>query len=238
MKSKKKKKKEEKTEIGEKYGTSKENPYLCAVWIWVCIRHIHWFCINERTIERNNKNKNQSKSKHILLHVAHTDECFSFFFLFLLARNLEIAFEQHIYLLISLLLRHAIVEFMIGRNNNNNNNDGIDCIAKPNSNNPIQTHIVSHFVVFRSHHVHIIYLLECFPLHGAYDCHINLVKRVRKSNHWFIFNVSFFFFGSCVLRHNERCMPISLNTQFFCFPFFRSIQSSEGGNKDLFWISH
>lgn len=36
----------------------------------VCIRHIHWLlCINERTIERNNKNKNKSKSKHILRRV-------------------------------------------------------------------------------------------------------------------------------------------------------------------------
>lgn len=55
--------------------TSNENPYLW-VYGYECIRHIHrLFCINERTIERNNKNKNQSKSIHILLillHVSHT----------------------------------------------------------------------------------------------------------------------------------------------------------------------
>lgn len=55
----------------------------------------------------------------------------SFYFRWPKRKKLAIAFEQHIYLLISLLLRHAIVEFMSGRNNNNNNNnnDGNDCIA-------------------------------------------------------------------------------------------------------------
>lgn len=102
------------------------------------------------------------------------NEHFSFSVFFLLAT------EQHIYLLISLLLKHAIVEFMRNRNNN-----GIDDIA-----NRIRIRMWNSWIYrgLESLSSCVLYLLQCFPLDGAYDGHINLVKRVRKSNHRFIWN--------------------------------------------------
>lgn len=45
-----------------------------------------------------------------------------------------------------------------------------------------------------------------FPLHGAYDCHINLVKRVRKSNHWDSF-----------MANAERCYTPVMHAYYDCF---------------------
>lgn len=76
--------------------------------------------MNEQTIERNNKSKNQSKSKHILL--IRTPCALTYLYIYTFA-------WPKFFLLISLLLRHTIVEFMSGSNNNNNNNNGIEYIA-------------------------------------------------------------------------------------------------------------
>lgn len=85
------------------------------------------------------------------------------------------------------------IDYIAGRNVSDLNSDS-DAVEIPLL--PLSPRIC----FFGFHFIHRRHIAQCFLLHGAYDCHINQVKRVRKSNHWIQFSLSGFFAFSCTLE--------------------------------------